>query len=221
MNMHCTSCGNEIPEGVKFCGACGKSLVQPAQPQQAVTQQPVTQAKPQQAVPPVSSRVQAPVNNQPAETTEEAKPSSDGKYAVMSVGSYMGSMLVMGIPLIGWIIAIVWACGGTKKVNKKNLARATIIWTIIIIGIFALIGFAINSLAKMAWKGISEAAGISENFSVTSLIGGGTSTGEGTEGSTNGGNFDISSLMGLLGGENGGIDLNALQNMENTAVPEY
>lgn len=199
--MHCTSCGSEIPEGVKFCGSCGKPSGQAMQQGPVQQAQPVCQ--PIKQVQPAQQTVQQTNNQQVVHQVtggEEQKPSSDSKYAVMSVGGYMGSMFVMGIPVIGWLIAIIWACGGSKKVNRRNLARATIIFTIIIFGIFALIGFAINSLVKMAWKGISEASGIDTNsFSIGSIME--SVTGGSLEG------FDFSQLGNFQGmdTENGEI----------------
>ncbi|MPM97772.1 hypothetical protein SDC9_144949 [bioreactor metagenome] len=49
----------------------------------------------------------------------------------MSVGGYVGSIIVMSIPLIGFIFMIVWACGGTANRNRVNLARAYLILLII------------------------------------------------------------------------------------------
>jgi hypothetical protein len=55
----------------------------------------------------------------------------------MGVGSYVGAGLLMIIPVIGWIICIVWACGGSKNLNRRNYARATLIFMII----GAVVGF--------------------------------------------------------------------------------
>ncbi len=159
--MFCTKCGKENPDGTKFCGSCGAEIGNPT-PQtagQAVNQ-------PQQSNP-----IQ---NNQPV-NNEEPKPKSDSKYAVMSVGEFFGSMLIMAIPVIGWIFAIIWACGGTKKVNKANLARATLINIAITIAIW----FAVGSVVKLAINTVGEMVGAaipgissSEGFDIGSLFGG-------------------------------------------------
>ncbi|MGN0517758.1 MAG: zinc-ribbon domain-containing protein [Acutalibacteraceae bacterium] len=59
------------------------------------------------------------------------KPKKKSKYATMSTWGYVGSILLMLIPIVGWIITIVWACGGCRKNNKKSLARAFLIITLI------------------------------------------------------------------------------------------
>ena len=45
------------------------------------------------------------------------------------VGSwgYVGSLLLLGIPGVGLILAIVWACGGVSNRNLRNLARANLL----------------------------------------------------------------------------------------------
>ena len=193
--MFCTKCGKENPEGTRFCGGCGAELGSPnpiPQPMGQATNQP------QPSNPASANQIpnNQPQNNQTKDT--EPKPKSDGKYAVMSVGEYFGSMLIMAIPVIGWIFAMVWALGGTKKVNKANLARATLINIVICIGIW----FAIGSAVKLAVNAIGEAVGgiipgngTSEGFDIGSLMGGDMSS---LDSLLNGGSLD--SLMQQFGG---------------------
>jgi len=180
--MFCTKCGKENPDGTMFCGECGAQLGGANPTPQVVRVQQVPPQPNPQPTNPVSS------NNQP--NNAEPKPKSDGKYAVMSVGEYFGSMLIMAIPVIGWIFAIVWALGGTKKVNKANLARATLINIVIVIGIWIAVGSAV----KLAFDAIGEAVGglipgisSSEGFDIGSFLGGDTSS---LEGLLNGGSLD-------------------------------
>ena len=46
----------------------------------------------------------------------------------MGIGSFMGSLFLLSLPIAGFIIMIVWACGGCQNENKRNLARAMLIW---------------------------------------------------------------------------------------------
>jgi len=202
--MFCTKCGKENPEGTKFCGSCGAELGSSNPTPQQVgqdTNQP--QPTPQTSNPALNNEAstnQIPNNQQPNNQTKdtEPKPKSDGKYAVMSVGEYFGSMLLMAIPIVGWIFAIVWSLGGTKKVNKANLARATLINIVICIGIWVAIGSAV----KLAFNAIGEAVsgimpgnGTSEGFDIGSFLGGDTSS---LEGLLDSGSLD--SLMQQFGG---------------------
>ena len=65
-----------------------------------------------------------PVQPRPLTREDPEKPGSKSKWQIMSTWGTFGAMLLMGIPVIGWIITIVWACGGCRKYAKRNLARA-------------------------------------------------------------------------------------------------
>ena len=183
--MFCTKCGKENPDGTMFCGECGAQMgganptPQVVQAQQVPPQQnpqptnPVNQPNPVSTSNPVNQPNPISSNNQSNNT--EPKPKSDGKYAVMSVGEYFGSMLIMAIPVIGWIFAIIWALGGTKKVNKANLARATLINIVICIAIWIAVGSAVKLVADTlvgAVGGFIPGMGTSEGFDIDSLFGG-------------------------------------------------
>ena len=49
--------------------------------------------------------------------------SNSSAYDVLSSWGFVGSMIVMSLPLIGFIMTIVWASGGTTNLNRRNLAR--------------------------------------------------------------------------------------------------
>lgn len=49
----------------------------------------------------------------------------------ISTGGYIGILLLMMIPLVNLVCLLVWACGGCKKENKKNLSRAMLILMLI------------------------------------------------------------------------------------------
>jgi ribosomal protein L37E len=49
-------------------------------------------------------------------------------YDVLSSWGFVGSILLMSIPVIGFIIMIVWASGGASNLNRRNLARAYLIF---------------------------------------------------------------------------------------------
>jgi amino acid transporter len=44
-------------------------------------------------------------------------------------------LFLMGIPVIGLILSIVWACGVCRKIARRNLARA---WLILLIAAIVL-----------------------------------------------------------------------------------
>jgi amino acid transporter len=64
----------------------------------------------------------------------------------MGTWAYVGSLLLMALPIAGFIIAIVWACGATSNPNRRNLARATLILIAIGIVLSILLSAAIVSI---------------------------------------------------------------------------
>ena len=65
----------------------------------------------------------------------------------VSVGDWFVTMLLTSIPLVGFIMLLVWAFGGGAKESKKNYARAALIFALvgIVIGIITSIIMAITS----------------------------------------------------------------------------
>ena len=134
----CTSCGKEIPENLKFCTACGAPVgeaaaapaqqtapsSQPVQPATPVTQQPLVQP-----AAPVRTAPSPPAP--PIPVYADREPSKGSPYAVVSTGGWFGTILLFCLPLIGLIFCIVFACGGTKNLNKRNMAKAFLIFMII------------------------------------------------------------------------------------------
>ncbi|MDR0447846.1 MAG: hypothetical protein LBH07_04175 [Treponema sp.] len=71
--------------------------------------------------------------------------------SVMSVGSYVIAALLMSIPLIGLVICIVWAFFSCNNQNKRNFARACLIF--VIIGIVLSLVFYSSTNSLMASLG--------------------------------------------------------------------
>lgn len=60
--------------------------------------------------------------------------------ASLSFGQYLGMMLISLIPCVGFIMLLVWSFSSKVNANKKNWARAQIVFSIIagiVIGILA------------------------------------------------------------------------------------
>lgn len=116
----CTNCGNQMSDGIKFCTSCGAAMgaTAPVQP----TQQPVQ--------PVMQQPVQQPAAPQPA-PVYAAPPVAVCQEEPISTGGYIGILFLMMLPLINLILLIIWACGGCKKVNKRNFARAMLVWMLI------------------------------------------------------------------------------------------
>ena len=112
----------------------------PANPYQAPAAPYQAPSAPQSVYqPPVSPYPQQPV--QPAypygaaeaPRSQEAKPGRKSPYAPMSSFGMAVQLFLMGIPVIGLILSIVWACGVCRKIARRNLARAWLILLIVAI----------------------------------------------------------------------------------------
>ena len=59
------------------------------------------------------------------------EPEKKSRYAPISTAGYVGILLLMAIPIVGFVVALVWAFGGTGHIEKRNLARASLILMLI------------------------------------------------------------------------------------------
>jgi hypothetical protein len=69
------------------------------------------------------------------------------EYKPISAWGYFGYQLLFGIPLVGFIMLLVFALGGTSNINLKNYSRSYfcamligLVITIFIIGIAMVVG---------------------------------------------------------------------------------
>ena len=214
----CTECGTNVPDDVKFCTACGKPMGAAPKPEPVAVGAPTPAAAQPQAVPAyVPQPQQTPVPVSPPVAGNDAPPPKGSKYEPIGMGGYIGIMLLMCIPIVGQILTIVWACGGCRKVNKRNMARAMLVFLIIsivlgVIGYFvgrAVLGNVVNAIEDKTGISITDSAGspTDDKSGLGGLLGivGGLS---GENGPTN---RDIEALEDLgkvldgLGGENSGL----------------
>jgi hypothetical protein len=52
----------------------------------------------------------------------------------VSVGAWMGLMFVTAIPIVGWIMIIVWAFAGENE-SRKNFYRAKLAWILVLMAL--------------------------------------------------------------------------------------
>jgi len=81
-------------------------------------------------------------NNPPA----SANNMQQNQSAPLSVGQYMIIFLIYLIPLVNIIMLFVWAFSNNVNINKKNYARAMLIWTLILIVLSVLFSAAIGGI---------------------------------------------------------------------------
>jgi Na+/melibiose symporter-like transporter len=49
----------------------------------------------------------------------------------MSVGGWMFIMLVAALPVVGWIMVLIWAFSGDNE-TRKNYFRAILVWILVV-----------------------------------------------------------------------------------------
>ena len=59
------------------------------------------------------------------------KPGKKSKYAPMSSVGMALEIFLMSIPVVGFILMILWSCGVCRKIARRNLARAYLILLIV------------------------------------------------------------------------------------------
>lgn len=171
--MICSQCGFQLPEDAAFCSNCGNRLTPtpveeaPVIPVEApvgavvdtvaevVPEAPVYQAQPQYAQPqyaPPQPSYSQPQYQQPqyAQPTYQTyapapeKPVIPPEYRPIGPWGYFGWQLLFAIPIVGFILLIVFACGAVSNINLKNFARSYFCGLLIfaiIVTVFVILGY--------------------------------------------------------------------------------
>ena len=81
----------------------------------------------------------------------EYVPARSKNTADMSVGAWVGTLILTAIPLVGFICLIVWAVSSSpEKRSRKNWAIAQFILTLIVVA-FTILVYAITGGAFLAY----------------------------------------------------------------------
>ena len=207
---NCTHCGAPLQGGSRFCTECGATIpaaetvnhTPPPPPAQPAYTPPPPQAAP--------AYTQAP--QQPAYPQSSAGvPLPGGKYELISTKGLIGIMLLMCIPVVGQILMIVWALGGCRKIQKRNLARASLIMMVVALVISFILGLVLKSLFGKVVDQIEAETGVS----IYEMTGSENDNSGDSKGS------DADGLLGLIGalsggeGSTGNEDLDELKNLMN------
>lgn len=146
MARFCTGCGSELNDNASFCTNCGK----------AFDTQPATQNNMQAAT---TQSQQAPkAKAQPAAVQAQPVYMPNGGAAVVGTGYYFGMMLLFAVPVIGWILCLVTAFT-SKNPNKKNFAKAMLIWLVIGIILSVAMFFIIQWASTMVMEYVNTYVG--------------------------------------------------------------
>lgn len=69
-----------------------------------------------------------------------------GGESAVSIGDWLLTLFLVGIPIVGFILLLVWAFGGSTNSSKQNWARAALIWAVIAIVLAVVFGGAAAAL---------------------------------------------------------------------------
>ena len=71
---------------------------------------------------------------------------------IETTGSWIVTLLIASIPIVGFIMLLVWAFGSGTNPNKANFAKASLIWAAIVLAIgvvfMGIFGLAFLNLAN-------------------------------------------------------------------------
>jgi hypothetical protein len=96
---------------------------------------------------------QTPQLTPPSPPEQAFRPSSEP----LSVKEWFLTLFIAWIPLVGLIMLLVWAFDNTTNINKKNFAKANLLWTVV--------GIVLAIIVVMIFMGaILSIVGSSSNF---------------------------------------------------------
>lgn len=150
--MFCPNCGKSVPDGSKFCDGCGTSMVEQAAPVYAPAakegyaqnnyyhSQPVYTPTPEYT--PASFQPQQ-GDYQPTSFSQKSQSSNNEP---LSIGNYIVMMILMIIPIVGFVMLLIWAFGSNVNKNKKNWAIATLIMGVVFFAMTMLFSSVIGAM---------------------------------------------------------------------------
>lgn len=142
---NCPNCGSPMDPNGQFCPSCGQQVSAPAVSTTAQYQAPPPPPPPQYQPP-------RPVYQAP-QPVYQAAPQNTNMAPVLGMGSYIGMMILSGIPLVGFILLLVWAFSSNENPNKKNYARAVLLLSVIISVLITIIYVIVLALGLSMYNG--------------------------------------------------------------------
>ena len=119
----CPACGAQAPEGEGYCAACGAKLPGAAQ----------AGAPRAGEVSPYCDRLLR------AERPGPSVPPPYPSLAPVSVGTWLGVLVLLAIPLVNVILIIVWASCAERR-SLRNFARALVICLLVLLIFMVITG---------------------------------------------------------------------------------
>jgi len=147
--MLCTKCGASCAEGTTYCIHCGNKVSAPEAPQPYTLQQPQPQSYSYYNTDPNANAyggASQPAyggGNQPSYGNPNANVQNND---AVSVGDWVLTVFVQGIPIVGIIMMFIWGFGGDTKKSKSNYCKAALIWMAIAFVLLIIFFVAMGSI---------------------------------------------------------------------------
>lgn len=119
--MFCTECGAQIGDDDLFCTKCGKSV------------------KKETSMVEESKEKVILVENKTEDRPYIANYIPGMDYTPIGMWGYFGYSILFGIPVVGFILILVFALGGTRNINLRNYSRSMFCTFIIGLVLFVFI----------------------------------------------------------------------------------
>lgn len=137
---YCSKCGREYNDDRKYCTKCGSPLYKEKSKNESFTQTSYTASH---SEPKATAYTYSPEHKQNVNYTkdEDTQP--------VSIAVYILSLILFSIPVLGFLVCLVWACGGVNNKNLLNYSRAVLI--LMCIGtVIAIVGVIIAAASPNA-----------------------------------------------------------------------
>ena len=143
--MFCGNCGKKLSDTASFCPECGTPVESEQNKTQSVVEAPIVESVPEstpESESMVEPKPEPTVTEAPTPEPSLAPNSASGAstsnqmnipirnydprwdYTPLGAWTYFLYSLLFSLPLAGWIIALVFAVGGTNRINLRNYARS-------------------------------------------------------------------------------------------------
>ena len=141
--MFCSNCGKELQPNMKFCDECGHPAPKMTEPRESKPEEPRPE-NPIQIPVPTTHHTEESRNTsakEPVDTpifSPEPEPVVPAENRPLGPWAYFGYGLLFSIPVIGFILLIVFSFAG-KNVNRKNFARSYWCWLILALALILIL----------------------------------------------------------------------------------
>ncbi len=145
--MYCENCGSEIGVNAEYCPECGTAVAKGRVTLKEVKEAMVLKEnREEQKNQHQENQNQGSQGTQAIVNIPIAGYNPKWDYTPIGMWGYFFYNILFAIPLIGQIFLLIYALGGTKKINLRNYARSFFCMIIILAVIGLIVAAIISSL---------------------------------------------------------------------------